>query len=49
MLPAPEIGIRAADAISQEPSTMTSILCARGAGGGEGSSRWPNERRLEKC
>lgn len=34
MLPAPEIGIRAAGAISQEPSTMTSILCARGAGGG---------------
>lgn len=33
MLPAPEIGIRAAVALSQEPRTMISILYDRGAGG----------------
>lgn len=38
MLPASEIGIRAAGGISQEPSTMTSILCARGAGGGKAAA-----------
>lgn len=38
MLPASEIGIRAAGAISQEPSTMTSILCVSGEGGGWGKA-----------
>lgn len=34
MLPAPEIGIRAAGAVSQEPSTMIPILFARQWGRG---------------